>query len=135
MQKHPQFGRFTPEETAIAFENLCFGGQQSSAIRNFVRRQRIAFAAICHIGTPENSVEVVGTFTDDRSTTGWLRKTIGDINFSAMSVVSTIDYMPVNRIEMISFPADSIPWFRADFDVDRQCHRLAGGGCHRDCLH
>ena len=111
VQRQALFGEFTPEETAAAFESMCFGGQQSSAMRNFVTGDRIAFAAICHIGSPENSVEVVGTFGNDRSSTGWLRKTIGDVTFSAMSVASTINYGPVNRIEMISYPTGSVPSF------------------------
>ena len=111
VQKKANFGTSTPEETATAFENLCFGGQQSSAMRNFVSGQAVAFAAICHIGSPENSVEITGTFTNDRLTTGWLRRTIGDVTFSAMSVISTIDYSPVNRIEMLSYASDSVPCF------------------------
>ena len=111
VQKEVKIGNSTAEEMATAFEDLCYEGQQSSAIQGFVSGQVVAFAAICHIGSPENSIEAVGTSIDDRLTTGWLRKTIGDINFSAMSVVSTINYKPINRIEMISYPADSIPGF------------------------
>ena len=109
VQNQAIFETSTAEEMATAFEDLCYEGQQSSAIQGFVSGQIVAFAAICHIGSPENSIEAVGTSIDDRLTTGWLRKTIGDITFSAMSVVSTIDYTSVNRIEMISYPADSVP--------------------------
>ncbi|KAF0297088.1 Cell surface hyaluronidase [Amphibalanus amphitrite] len=68
-------------------------------------KELTAFAAICHIGFPENSVEAVGTVSNDRSQTGLLVQRIGDVEFAAMSVVSPLREEHANRIEAVSYPA------------------------------
>ncbi|XP_043214062.1 cell migration-inducing and hyaluronan-binding protein-like [Amphibalanus amphitrite] len=100
------FGRrFSPEEIAAAFEDLCYDRQRTSALRSMENKELTAFAAICHIGFPENSVEAVGTVSNDRSQTGLLVQRIGDVEFAAMSVVSPLREAHANRIEVVSYPA------------------------------
>ena len=116
--------RFSPQELAEGFEGLCYGpdGQGTSAIRDMVHQELKAFAAICHIGFPENSVEAAGTVANDRSQTGMLVKRIGEVDFVAMSVVSRIGFASAHRIEAISFPAGSVPSLERVFrTVDPVC--------------
>ncbi|KAF0311946.1 Cell surface hyaluronidase [Amphibalanus amphitrite] len=85
--------------TAAAFESLCFNDTKESEIRNMVEGQRIGFAAICHIGSPTNGVETVGTSINYRSQTGWLTQTVGSVDFAAMSVVSLTGINSESQVE------------------------------------
>ncbi|XP_037071091.1 cell surface hyaluronidase-like [Pollicipes pollicipes] len=102
------FGSHDPVATAEVFESLCYGGERQSAIRSMVDRQRLAFVAICHVGSPENSVEMVGTANNGRSHTGRIVQTIGDVEFAAMSTV-VLSGSDSPLPEMASYAAGTTP--------------------------
>ncbi|XP_043207482.1 cell surface hyaluronidase-like [Amphibalanus amphitrite] len=95
--------------TAAAFESLCFNDTKESEIRNMVEGQRVGFAAICHIGTPANGVETVGTSINYRSQTGWLTQTVGSVDFAAMSVVSLTGINSEGQVEAASYATGTVP--------------------------
>ncbi|KAF0314127.1 Cell surface hyaluronidase [Amphibalanus amphitrite] len=110
VKERANFGtNFPPSEIAAAFEDLCYDGQRTSALSSMANNELTAFAAICHIGFPENSVEAVGTVSNDRSQTGLLVQRIGDVEFAAMSVVSLVGLQTAHHVEMISYPSGSVP--------------------------
>ena len=107
ISKYAQFDNFEPQETADAFEEMCYGGTKESAMAGMVNVQRIAFVAICHIGSPNDSIEKVGEEIHYRSKTDWVSKTIGDFTFAGMSVVSLLSTgqsLP-NQVEAATYPA------------------------------
>ncbi|XP_037071090.1 cell surface hyaluronidase-like [Pollicipes pollicipes] len=103
-----RFGSHDPVATAEVFESLCYGGERQSAIRSMVDQQRLAFVAICHVGSPENSVEMVGTVNTGRSHTGRVVQTIGDVEFAAMSTV-VLSGSDSPLPEMASYAAGTTP--------------------------
>ena len=99
-----------PQETADAFEEMCYGGTAESAMAAMVDGQLVAFAAVCHIGHPNDGVEKVGSEIHYRSETGWVHKTIGGVDFAGMSVVSLESSGSLeNQVEAATYTAGGLP--------------------------
>ncbi|KAF0301652.1 Cell surface hyaluronidase [Amphibalanus amphitrite] len=100
----------TSPDTADAFEDMCFGGSRQSAMASMVDGQRVAFAAVCHIGSPSDSTERVGSQIHYRSETGWVYATVGGVDFAGMSVVSLESSGSAeDQVEAATYTAGGVP--------------------------
>ncbi|XP_037073352.1 cell surface hyaluronidase-like [Pollicipes pollicipes] len=93
---------------ADALSAACFNGEADSAIRDFTDGQAVAWAAICHVGHPENSVEEVGHEQDGFSVTSRLTRTIGTAEFVVYSETELEDGWP-STADVLSYAPGTIP--------------------------
>ncbi|XP_037073348.1 cell surface hyaluronidase-like [Pollicipes pollicipes] len=93
---------------ADALSAACFNGEADSAISGFTDGQAVAWAAICHVGHPENSVEEVGHEQDGFSVTSRLTRTIGTAEFVVYSETELEDGWP-STADVLSYAPGTIP--------------------------
>lgn len=108
----------TPENVAEAFEQVCYGGTRQSHLRSVTNDQTVAWAAICHVGHPENSVEELGHPEADKSKTSRLQKRIGDVDFVVQSITQLDSNWPF-AVDMLSYSAGGVPSDTTVLDMDR----------------
>ena len=109
ISQHVEFDSDDPQETVDAFEEMCYGGNRESAMAEMVDGQLVAFVAVCHVGSPDNSIEKVGTEINYRSKTDWVFQTIGSVDFAGMSVVSLASSGEVNKAEIATYATGDVP--------------------------
>ena len=101
---------------AEAFEQVCYGGQQRSHLRDISLGQTVAWAAICHVGHPEDTVEELGHPEGDNSMTSRLVKQVGGIDFLVQSVTRLSGDWPYS-VEMLTYTAGEVPDAHIVLDV------------------
>ncbi|XP_043228310.1 cell surface hyaluronidase-like [Amphibalanus amphitrite] len=99
----------TPTSMGTVFAILCYNNTRSSSMLHIEDSEKVAFAAICHIGFPGNSTEMIGQKLNGRSQTGRLMKAIGNVEFSAISVVSLSGLVTGSLAEMASYFIGNVP--------------------------
>ena len=109
-----QYAQFDsdPQDTVDAFEDMCYEGNKESAMAEMVEGQQVAFVAVCHIGSPDNSMETVGNEISYMSKTGWVFQTIGSVDFAGMSIVSLASSGMsggLNQAEVATYSAGGVP--------------------------
>ncbi|XP_043191780.1 cell migration-inducing and hyaluronan-binding protein-like [Amphibalanus amphitrite] len=104
------------EHAADAFEQVCYGGGQRSHLRDLSLGETVAWAAICHVGHPENTIEELGHPEGDNSVTSRLVKQVGDVEYLAQSVTRLTSDWPY-EIDMLTYTAGNVPDAHIVLDV------------------
>ncbi|XP_037067926.1 cell surface hyaluronidase-like [Pollicipes pollicipes] len=106
-----------PERVALALEQACYGGERRSHLRDLAPGQTVAWAAVCHVGHPENSVEELGHPEGDNSMTSRLVQRVGDADFLVQSVTRLEGDWPF-EVSMLSYAAGTVPASTMTLSVD-----------------
>ena len=113
------------EHAADAFEQVCYGGEQRSHLRDLSLGQTVAWAAICHVGHPENTVEELGHPEGDNSLTSRLVKQVGDIDYLVHSVTRLASDWPY-EVDMLTYSAGQVPDAHIILEVSDEVDWQAG---------